>query len=130
MEYQVFETTADYGVRAEGHTFCELVNNMLKGLYDIALEGEQAAEYSGEASLDLSEETEPEILHFLLSEALYYLYHKGAVVRLLSIEGKTATIATAENTAFVETEIKAVTRHRLSVEHVDNGLRGECVVDV
>jgi SHS2 domain-containing protein len=121
-DFELLEHTADIILRARGQSEAELFENAAYGLFSVI--GEPAvAKAQGEQRIELSAASREELLVAWLSELLFLFETKEIffcefVCRIAEL----SLTATARGEKFNEkkhqfkTEIKAVTRHGLTVE--------------
>ena len=135
--YEIFDHTADAGIRVFAPTLAKLLAPAGNGLY--AVIGELVATDQAElVTLDLAG-TEPAVLlRDYLNELLIFFERDARVVTgvdRVSFDGDrlTATIQTAmvdgERSAY-HREVKAITYHELGIRSVPGGYEATIIVDI
>ena len=135
--YEIFEHTADLGIRAEADSFPALLVEAANALTSVLVVNPQAVHPTSKVDLVI-EGTEPgDLLVDWLSELLYrfsaqhMLYCKFEIV---SHGSHIAARAWGENVDpqrhQIDSEIKAITYHNLKVEQDANQWRAEVIVDL
>jgi SHS2 domain-containing protein len=138
-EFEVFEHTADVGIRAYGSDLNSAFANAAKGMFSIITDLEKVKPI-GEYKVDVSAQDEEQLLVDWLSELLYIhsvsqkLFSKFQV-NIQKEEGKWRIYASAcgedyqsENHPY-HTEIKAVTHHILEIKK-DDGYMVQVLFDI
>lgn len=135
--YELFDHTADIGIRVFAATPAELLHPATEGLY--AAVGELVP--SGQAenvSVDLTGNDEAVLLRDYLTEVLIWMecgrrMVVAVEVKEFSAQRLAATLETrpidAERSS-LDREVKAITYHGLAVEVVPNGYRATIIVDI
>jgi SHS2 domain-containing protein len=138
-EYEVFEHTADVGIRAYGEDLNSAFANAAKGMFSIITDLDKV-EPIGELQVDVSAQDIEQLLVDWLSELLYIhsvsqkLFSKFQV-NIQEEEGKWRICASAQGEDYQEekhpynTEIKAVTHHILKIEK-DDGYMVQVLFDI
>jgi SHS2 domain-containing protein len=135
--YELFDHTADLGVRIWAPSLPDLVRPATDGFY--ATIGEVVAGGSGHArTFEFSGDEPALLLRDYLTELLHLLEHDHArftpnTVRDFSgqrlvVLGQTATIN--ETASVFEREVKAVTYHELAIRAVTGGYEATYIVDI
>ncbi len=122
MRYEEIEHTADVGIRAYGRTLNELFANAAEGMFSLIADlGTVKA--VGEVEIRLTAEDTPTLLLRWLSELLYVhetqhlLFSTfDANVEDISLRGRARGEPIDKRRHELRLAIKAVTRHRLSVD--------------
>ncbi|MEK6676897.1 MAG: archease [Planctomycetota bacterium] len=135
--FELFDHTADMGIRAFASTLAELVDVAVAGLY--ATIGELTAAGGAEKiSYDRTGLNSAELLRDLLAEVLllFELKHRkvtGATAEEFSENHLRVTLSVAEvdfeKSVFFR-EVKAVTYHELDIRLVDGGYEATFIVDI
>jgi len=132
--FEIFEHTADVGIRAWGETLTELFEQATRGLLDITgawIPGEGARNDVTVEGRDLVS-----VLVDWLSEVLYLQDARDAVITGMSVDrvdehGASGWVTLAPRDEELEgTDVKAITYHRLTVDRRDDGWHTEVIVDV
>ncbi len=142
VPFEVFEHTADVGLRAWGRDERELFENAGRGM--LAVIG-ASADVASSASrhVELQEPDREELLVTWLGELVFLLDSEGFLPGVVTVwevvpvrgggyrlradlEGETVD----PKRHCLQTEIKAVTRHDLAVRQDDEGLSVEIILDV
>ena len=122
MRYEEIEHTADVGIRAYGRTLDELFANAAEGMFSLIADLSKVRPV-GEAEVRLTAEDIPTLLLRWLTELLYV--HETDRLLFSSCEAKvtgTSLVGRARGEAIdksrheLKLAIKAVTRHRLTVD--------------
>ncbi|MCI4371747.1 MAG: archease [Thermoplasmata archaeon] len=134
MRYEEIDHTADVGIRAYGATFNELFANAAEGMFSLIADLE-AVKPVGEIELRLTGEDVPTLLLRWLSELLYvheterFLFASFDVdISGTTLRGRARGEAIDKRRHELKLAIKAVTRHRLSVD-LEKGI-AEVIFDV
>lgn len=122
MRYEEIEHTADVGIRAYGRTLNELFANAAEGMFSLIADlGTVKA--VGEVEIRLTAEDTPTLLLRWLSELLYVHETRhllfstfDANVEDISLRGRARGEPIDKRRHELRLAIKAVTRHRLSVD--------------
>ncbi len=135
--YELFDHTADMGVRAFAPTLAELVAPSTEGLY--AAMGELTT--TGQAvacSFDLAGTDSSLLLRDYLGEVLYLFEHRHRRLteicvrkftdRRLTVVGQAHAIDLAQSK--LDREVKAITYHELTIRPVPDGFEATYIVDV
>jgi SHS2 domain-containing protein len=122
VRYEEIEHTADVGIRAYGSTLDELFANAAEGMFSLIAEP-AAVKPVGEVEVRVTADDLPTLLLRWLTELLYthetqrFLFSSFQVrVRDTSLEGRARGEAIDKTRHELRLAIKAVTRHRLSVD--------------
>lgn len=135
--YEIFEHTADVGIRVRAATLDNLFADAARGLFSVMVENPESIRPVEEVTFQLSGEDVEELLHDWLAEVLYTFY-----VRRLVLTDFHVRIAPAELTGTahgepidpshhkLDAEVKAITWCGLRVEHQPDGWFAEVIVDI
>lgn len=132
-EYKIIETTADTGIKAKGTNYLELCRNMLQGFYAIAFGKNNNISQQIKNSTDknkVSFENREEMIFILLNEAVFMLYTRNSIIYPLSITEDEIIYSIVENNKYIETEIKAATKHKLYVKKMDDKFEAAVILDI
>jgi SHS2 domain-containing protein len=135
--FELFDHTADLGIRIFAPTLEELIRPATEALY--AVIGELAASGPSEVlKLDFTEEDEPSLLRAYLAELLRlfetsnWMVTEPAVTEFaanhLRITGQTMHIDPGASIFY--REVKAITYHELAIEKSDDGYVATVIVDI
>jgi SHS2 domain-containing protein len=140
-QFELFDHTADIGVRARGETrgetLADLLQPALDGLY--AVIGTLAPAGSGRPwQVALDGDSADYLLHDLLADVLYLFDHEQRVVtdlRILAFADGDLRVAGQSrpldvDASVLEREVKAVTYHGLEVRKVAGGYEATYIVDI
>ncbi|MDD5746783.1 MAG: archease [Candidatus Omnitrophica bacterium] len=143
VRYELFEHTADIGLRAFGNDYPGLFINAAQGMFSIITGGPEkrspALRRTGTTfEIAVSAANAEELLVGWLSELLALADIHGVVFSRFNFLQLTDTACSARVTAFPMSkpalranEIKAVTYHRLSITRLDDGrLKAEVIFDI
>ena len=135
--YEFFDHTADIGIRARGATLAELFEQLARGL--TALIAEDSVLQPREArAIRLSADDAESLLLAWLQELLFWFSTDRFLPVDYALEEVTPTSlrGTVRGERFDPVrhvqgrEVKAITRHRLSVRREDSAWTGEVIVDI
>ena len=135
--YELFDHTADIGIRVFAATPAELLHPATEGLY--AAVGELVPSGEAEtASVDLTGDDEALLLRDYLTEVLMWMECSRRMVVAVGVEEfnarrLAATLETRpidEERSSLDREVKAITYHQLAIERVANGYRATIIVDI
>ncbi len=122
MRYEEIEHTADVAIRAYGSTLDELFANAAEGMFSLIADLD-SVKAVGEVEVRLEAEGIPTLLLRWLSELLYIhetqrLLFSSFEVRVVgtSLQGRARGEAIDKKRHELKLVIKAVTRHRLTVD--------------
>lgn len=135
--FELFDHTADVGVRVRAPTLAGLVAPAVEGLY--AVIGDVAAtDHPQPWSLTLEQDEMALIFRDFLGEVLYLFDQARRRVtnlrvtefspRRLAVSGETRPVDDRRST--FEREVKAVTYHELAVREVPGGYEATFIVDI
>ena len=138
-KYEVFEHTADVGIRAYGADLNEAFENAARGMFDI-ISDVDIIEAIGEYDITLSSKDVEQLLVDWLSELLFILTVKQVLFSRFEInieekDGQWRMEAKALGEDYdpkkhpYHTEIKAVTHHMLEIKE-DNGYSIRILFDI
>ena len=138
MRYEIVEHTADVGLRAFGRDLKELFAHAAVGLFDLMVADLGTVRPEQAVSLTVEAENIEELLADWLRELLYlcnaerWLFSKFEVLDIVPewLEAKCWGETYDPSRHAWETEVKAVTYHRLCVEHVEEGWRAQVIFDI
>jgi len=117
-DFEVIDTTADLGLKAYGSDLKEFCTNLLKGFYYIVFDRHiQFSRYKnkGNAYYKINSPTLDELFLKLLEDAIFYIYTENAIIYPCNVLESEITYKLLQNIEHIETEIKAVTRHRFNL---------------
>ena len=135
--YELFDHTADIGIRVFAATPAELLQPATEGLY--AAVGELVPTGKAETvSVDLTGDDDAVLLRDYLTEVLMWMECDGRMVVALNVEEfskkrlavSSETRAIDEERSSLDREVKAITYHGLAIERVANGCRATIIVDI
>ena len=140
--YEILEHTADVGLKASGSTLKELFENAARGMFEI-IAGEKIHQpFSEPASrkVEIKKEVKDleELLVDWLSELLYIFNKEGILLghfkvfelNYSGITGEAYGEKVDPERHTLQTEIKAVTFHRLKIEEDKKGFSCNIIFDV
>jgi SHS2 domain-containing protein len=133
--YELFEHTADIGVRVKGSNLTELFTNAARAMFDIIAEEESQGSLI-KNQVTLKADNQEELFIGWLNELLYLSATKGLI--FVEFEIKKIQDGFLEAEVFgrdtkdyrVNTEIKAATYHQLGITKTNDGLQAEVILDV
>ena len=135
--FQIFEHTADLGIHVEAESLSELLVEAARALTSVLAANPEAIDPVIEVDVSLDLVKPEDLLVDWLSEWLYrfsadhMLFGRFEVVEQ---DGRVTARAWGEAVDparhQLDTEVKAVTYHRLSVEQTDGGWTAEVILDL
>jgi SHS2 domain-containing protein len=137
--YEVFEHTADVGIRARAESLGELFADAARGLFSVMVGNLDAARAAEEVAIELRGDDLEELLHDWLAELLYTFCTRRLVLAEFVVkidEGPTSLTATARGEPIdlerheIDVEVKAITWCGLKVERTADGWLAEVIVDI
>ena len=134
--FELFDHTADLGVRAQAPTLAELVTHAIAGLY--ATIGELAGgDVVATRTLTVRGDDQAVMLRDLLAELLYVFESEGLIACDPIVESFTggelrvqAGLAPLADGSTCDREVKAVTYHELSLLSIPGGYEAVYIVDI
>ena len=135
--YEFFDHTADIGIRAQGNTLADLFIELAKGLVELIAEDTRltpdqtrSIQLTGVAADSLALSWLQELLFWFSTERFLPMEYALDEVTPTSLRGRVRG-ATFDPARHVQgREVKAITRHLLSVEQQGGGWVGQVVVDI
>jgi len=135
--FEIFDHTADAGIRVRAATLPELIEPATRGLY--AVIGELVAKGNSEdLEFDGSGDDPAVLLRDFLQEALLLFETRHRIITsvdvpaftpaTLSVRGKTEAVD-PERSVFYR-EVKAVTYHELAIHEIPGGHEAAVIVDI
>ena len=135
--YEIFEHTADFGIRARAGSLAELFADAARGLFSLIVTNFDVVQAIEEVEYSLAGDNPEDLLHDWLSELLYTFNVRRLVLREFHVQiDATRLVATARGEPIdpsrheIDVEVKAITWHALKVEQDDDGWLAEVIVDV
>jgi SHS2 domain-containing protein len=135
--YEIFEHTADMGIRVRAESLDELFADAARGLFSVMVENFDAVQRTTEFTFQVHADDVEELLHDWLAELLFTFHARRVVlsefqVRLdppeLTATARGEPIDTARHQ--IDAEVKAITWHGLKVQHLPDGWLAEVIVDI
>ena len=135
--YELFDHTADMGIRIRAGTLSELLAPAGEALYAVIGDVKAGAE-SEPMSIDLSGEDPAGLLRDYLAEVLTLFDRDARMVTLADVASFTenhlaATVQTAKidkRHSALHREVKAITYHELDIRSIAGGLEATLIVDI
>ena len=135
--YEIFEHTADVGLRAKSPDLDQLFADAARGLFSLVVVNLDEVRPRETFSFTLPGSQPDELLHDWLAELLYTFETRHVLLAEFDVhvgpEGLTAE-AQGEPIDFarhqLDMEVKAITWHGLKVEREPSGWRAEVIVDI
>jgi SHS2 domain-containing protein len=135
--YELFEHTADMGLRVKAADLESLFSEAAEGLFSIMAEEPPAGERSRRHSFELRGGSREELFFDWLNELLYTFHAEKELLREFEVRidgmrleataiGSPIDLAVSAHLR----EVKAITYHGLKVERTDDGWLAEVVVDI
>lgn len=135
--YEVFDHTADAGLRVRAATLAELLQPATEGLY--AVIGQLVpGEHPETVAIDLTDDDLSNLLRDYLAELLVIFERDQRIVADLSVTGfdrgrLQATVTTRRldrDRSVLHREVKAITYHELDIRPIDGGFEATIIVDI
>jgi SHS2 domain-containing protein len=135
--YELFEHTADLGLRVRARSLDELFRDAAKGLFAIIVEELPEGGTARPFRFRVEGRRYDHLMFDWLNELLYTFDTERVLLDRFDVRiddaGLAATArgrAVEETQAFLQREVKAITYHQLRVEHRDDGWFAEVIVDI
>jgi SHS2 domain-containing protein len=140
--YEIFEHTADFGIRVRAGSLEELFVDAARGLFSMMVANLDAVRAVEEVTFQVDADDIEGLLHGWLGELLYtFSARRLALAKFdVRIQGEAPIFAGLSGTAWgepidlarheIEVEVKAITWHALKVEQQPDGWLAEVIVDV
>jgi SHS2 domain-containing protein len=136
--YEIFEHTADLGIRVRARSLDDLFADAARGLFAIMVTNLDAVQAVEETSFQLHNENLEELLHDWLAELLYTFHGRRLVLAEFRTQVSPSGLsATARGEPIdirrheMGDEVKAITWHALKVEQLgEEEWLAEVIVDV
>jgi SHS2 domain-containing protein len=135
--HEIFEHTADIGLRIRAQDFASLLAEAGKALFSAMVANLDQVRPVQEVQFTVKGTDYEELLHDWLAELLFTFHVSRMVfcdftVKIqedgLTAVGRGEPIDLARHE--IDTEIKAITWHELKIVHVPDGLEAEVIVDI
>ena len=135
--YEIFEHTADFGIRARADSVDELFADAARGLFSLMVTNLDQVRTVEDIAFQLDGDDREELLHDWLAELLYTFSARRLVLAKFDVRiGSDGISATAWGEPLdlsrheIDVEVKAITWHALKVELTAEGWLAEVIVDV
>ena len=135
--YELFEHTADLGLRVRARSLDELFRHAAKGLFGIIVEELPEGGTARPFRFRVEGRRHDHLMFDWLNELLYTFDTEHVLLDRFDVRvddsGLTATArgrAIEETQSILQREVKAITYHQLTVERRDDGWFAEVVVDI
>lgn len=135
--YEVFEHTADLGLRIEAGDLPALFSEAARGLFSMIVEDLETVVPASERVFQLAGTDQEYLLFDWLNELLYTFETELLLLCHFEVHLEPNSLkATARGELFnsarhhLAHEVKAITYHQLSVRQIDAGWRAEVIVDI
>lgn len=135
--YEVFEHTADLGLRVKAADLPELFAEAGRGLFSVIVDNLQDVQPREERTFALEEEDRAFLFFDWLNELLYCFESEHVLLCAFEVDldgGRLTATARGEpvdeSRHHLAHEVKAITYHRLKVEQTDSGWLAEVIVDI
>lgn len=135
--YELFEHTADVGIRVRAKSLDELFADAGRGLFSLMVENLEAVQPVEELTFHMHGEDVEELLHDWLAELLFTFHVRRVVLAEFHVRIDLPELtATARGEPIdlgrhrLDAEVKAVTWHGLTVERRPDGWLAEVIVDI
>jgi protein archease len=135
--FELFEHTADLGLRVTASSLEELLAEAARGLLAMLVANPDAVRTVQEKTIHLPAEDSSYLLFDWLSELLYAFETDKQLFSAFELRlnsNRLSAVCHGEpmdrSRHQMEHEVKAITYHGLKVEQTDNGWRAEVIVDI
>jgi SHS2 domain-containing protein len=135
--FELFEHTADLGLRAEASTLEELLAEAARGLLAMLVANPSEVRLTHSKTLLISYEEPSYLLFDWLSEILFAFESDKLLLAKCEIRLESGQLRATcrgepmdESRHQMDHEVKAITYHGLVVAQTDNGWRAEVIVDI
>ncbi len=135
--YEIFEHTADLGIRVRGESADQLFADAAKALFSVMVSNLRDVRPTEEIVLDVVGDDFEELLHDWLAELLFTFHVRRLVLcefQVRVVPGGLTAVAKGEAIDparhEIDVEVKAVTWHGLKLEHESSGWVAEVIVDI
>ncbi len=135
--HEIFEHTADVGIRARAGSLNDLFADAARGLFSVMMENPDAVQARQEMTLSVRGENVEELLHDWLAELLYTFHGQRLVLAEFQVQigpmGLTATVRGEPidlKRHAIDVEVKAITWCGLKVEQRGAEWMAEVIVDI
>jgi SHS2 domain-containing protein len=133
MPYTLIEHTADTGIKVSAPAIGPLFEEAARGLADIM--GARTHADDEKFTVEAQGIDREDLLVRWLQEILFLVEVRGFRLRNVSVKALTGTEIRAEvrgsySGVPLESEIKAVTYHRLKIQEIDNGYEVSIIFDI
>ena len=135
--YEIFEHTADLGIRARAGSLDELFVDAARGLFSILVVNSDAIRAVEETTFQLRGDNIEELFHDWLAELLYTFHARRLVLADFDVQVSDTSLSAKawgepidKSRHEIGDEVKAITWHALKVEPVGDGWLAEVIVDV
>jgi len=135
--FEIFEHTADIGIRVRAETIESLYADAARGLFSIIVANPEAVQPLQAITVSIAGERHDDLLFDWLNELLYTLDTKRMVFREFDVKRTPAGLTAVARGEPIDRgrhelhmEVKAITYHGLKVEPEGDGWLGEVIVDI
>lgn len=142
--YEVFEHTADIGLKIYGASVADLFLNAVKGLFHLIAPQLSVCEIAFPfpsppklIKIDLTAPSQEELLVYWLNEFIYYFFTKKLFPETLKIDileqdslVSEVSLKKCSQTCPIELEVKAATYHNLSIKKFGKIYQAEIIFDI
>jgi SHS2 domain-containing protein len=135
--FEIFEHTADLGLRVRGATLEELFAEAARGLFSLIVVNRDDVLPVEERQIEVAGEENDLLLFDWLNELLFAFESEGLLFGEFEIkisDGRLSAIARGEpidpNRHELDHEVKAITYHELKVVQTESGWLAEVIADI
>jgi len=135
--YEIFEHTADLGLRVRAGDLAELFEEAARALFSVIVADLQTVRPVQQIAVQIEAAKPDDLLFDWLAELLYTFDARGLLLAGFDVSVDEAGLrATVSGEPIdrarhqLQTEVKAITYHQLKVEREDEGWLAEVIVDV
>ncbi len=136
--YEIFEHTADLGLRVEAPDLESLLTEAARGLFSIIVENLDDVRPTRRMAFDIPGDDPPYLLFDWLAELLYLFDARHVVLRDFKVRiaageglrGEAWGEPLDRERHRLDHEVKAITYHELDVSRTENGWQAVVIVDI
>ena len=138
--YEIFEHTADLGIRVRSGNLDDLFADAARGLFSLLVNNPDPVSTTSGVTFHLRADNIEDLLHDWLTELLFTFYAGRLVLTDFQVQVKSSSarelIAAVQSEPIdpkrhqIEAEVKAITWHALKVERQPEGWMAEVIVDI
>jgi SHS2 domain-containing protein len=135
--YEIFEHTADVGIRVRAESLDDLFVDAAQGLFSVIVENPDSVQPDQELAFQVRGEDVEELLHDWLTELLFTFHVRRFVLTDFHVRAEPPELRGIARGEPIDTarhkldaEVKAITWHQLKVQRQPDGWLAEVIVDI